>query len=144
VESEAEVEFAKRQAQLARARLSAQLGSDVPLTLMGLRSAERWLRGHFLVRTAPLDDFHRLGFLLGEVMRGLYGGRWDFADARRTGDWAHAALVFPELPFLPVGRILKLLVEQPEGNGLDDYVRLVPAARSEMRRDRPPRTVREQ
>jgi hypothetical protein len=136
VEDDAEVSFAKEQALQARTRIAAQIGNDVPLTLVGLRSAERWLRSHFLVRTAPLDDFHRLGFLLGEVMRGLYGGRWDFADARRTGDWAHAALVFPELPFLPLGRILKMLLEQPEGNGLDEYVRLVPAARTDMRRDR--------
>jgi len=131
----ADEEFAAATAEQARATLSRDLGTEVPATLVGLRSAERWLREHFLVRTAPIDDFDRVGFLVGEVMRGLYGGEWSLGKARQSGHWADAALVYPELPFFPVGRVLKLLAEQPEGNGLDDYARLVPAARRDLRRD---------
>ncbi len=129
-------DFAKSTASRALAVMGRDLGAEIPQTLVGLRTAERWLRGHFLLRAAHVDEFHALGFLLGEVMRGLYGGEWNFDKAHRSGDWADAALTYPELPFMPVGRILKLLIEQPEGNGLDEYARLVPAARNDMRRDR--------
>jgi hypothetical protein len=125
--------FAASCAKQACTFIARDLGVDIPMTLVGLRHAERWLRGQFLVRTVPLADLHRLGFLLGEVMRGLYGGKWSFDQARQTADLADTALIQPELPFYPLGRVMKMMLEQPEGNGLDEYVRLVPAARKGMK-----------
>ncbi|MBX3729671.1 MAG: hypothetical protein KF858_10845 [Candidatus Sumerlaeia bacterium] len=110
-----------------------RFGSPLVLSLQGVRELERFLRSQFFLCGLPPDAFVQAGLFVGEVGRGLFGGEWDFAEARETGEPARIALRWPELPYYPVGRVLRLLTDQPEGEALDEYLRLIPAARKELR-----------
>jgi len=105
----------------------------IPLTLQGAREAERFLRSHFFLFALHQETLVRMGFFLGEIARGLHEGEWDYTEVRDTHDPARAALRWPELPYYPVGRVMKLVTEQPETETFDEYIRLVPSARKELR-----------
>lgn len=119
-------------------------GLPLPMTLQGVREAERFLRAQFFLCTLPERTIAAMGFFVGEVGRGLFDGRWDFAELRAGGDVSRAALAWPELAYYPVGKVFKLLIEQPEGESLDEYLRLIPSARKTMREEiRPQRNTDE-
>lgn len=107
----------------------ARHGQPLPRNLVGLREVDRFLRTHFLVHALRHETLVDLGVLMGELARGLFKGEWSFDEARATGDATRMAVRWPELDLYPVGRVYKLLVEQPESQTLDEYVRSVPAAR---------------
>lgn len=134
VEPGRETWMAQASAEAFRAFWRARFGAEVALSLQGLREAERLLRSQFLMLTLREETLVQLGFFAGEIARGLYGGEWDFAEARTTRDPARCAMRWPELPLYPIGRTFKLLTERPEGEALDDFVRLVPSARRELRK----------
>lgn len=121
-------------AQRFRQRWFARHKAALPLSLQGVREAEAYLRSQFFLLF--LDDFElaTMGFFLGEVTRGLFQGEWTFDEALRREDATRAALAWPELPYYPVGKVFKMLTEQPEDGAFDEYVRLVPSARSELRK----------
>lgn len=119
----------------------ARFEADLPFSLQGVREAERFLRSQFFLFGIGEESLVDAGFFVGEVGRGLFGGKWDFAEVRESADAARAALVWPELPYYPVGRVLRLMTEQPEGESLDEYLRLVPSARQELRKTQTPATT---
>lgn len=126
--------FAQASAEAFRTFWRARFGADVALSLQGVREAERLLRSQFLLLTLREETLVQMGFFAGEVARGLYQGEWDFAEARAGSDPARCALRWPELPLYPVGRTLRVLTERPEKEALDDFIRTVPSARSELRK----------
>jgi hypothetical protein len=111
----------------------ARFGSPLVLSLQGVRELERFLRSQFFVCGLSPEALVQAGLFVGEVGRGLFGGEWDLSEAQRTGEPARIALSWPELPCYPAGRVLRLMTEQPEGEALDEYLRLIPAARRELR-----------
>lgn len=112
----------------------ARFGRELPLSLSGVRELDKFLRTHYLVTAVSEEQLIGAGFFLGEVTRGLFDGEWDFREAE---DATRAALVWPEIKYYPVGRIYKMITALPEGEPLDEYVRLVPAARKEMKDKQP-------
>ncbi|MDX2175057.1 MAG: hypothetical protein SF028_01160 [Candidatus Sumerlaeia bacterium] len=108
----------------------ARFGQPLAPNLRGVRELDRYLRTQYLLMTAPDSAFAGAGFFLGEVARGLFGGEWRPWPAEEP--WK-AALAWPELPYYPAGRVFKMLSELPEAEPLDEYVRLVPSARKELR-----------
>jgi len=138
-------DFAKRMAKLSgvpAAELAARLtqdfrdswqtrfGRELPLSLNGVRELDKFFRTHYLIAAITEEQMIGAGFFVGEVTRGLFDGEWDFRHAQ---DATSAALEWPELSYFPVGRIYKMMTTLPEGEPLDEYVRLVPAARKEMK-----------
>lgn len=122
-------EAAHTMAQDFRKEWEARLGAPVALSLMGVRQVDRFLRSHYIACFLEEGDFVRAGIFLGEVGRGLFGGNWDFSH----GDAPDLApLRYPELDYYPIGRIFKMMVEKPEGEPLDEYLRLIPSARREL------------
>lgn len=112
----------------------ARFGMPPALSLQGVRELERFLRSQFFLVMLEEDRLAEAGVFLGEVGRGLFQGEWDFAEARGPDGTARVALLWPELPYYPVGRVLRLVTERPEGEALDEYLRLIPSARAEMRK----------
>lgn len=104
-----------------------RFGAELRANLRSVRELDRWLRTHYLVCRASEAEWICAGLLVGEVARGLFGGTWvPGADPIR------ATLRFPELDYQPVGRIYKMMTELPEGEPLEDYVRILPSARREL------------
>lgn len=124
---------ARREAESFREFWKFRQRADLPLTLLGVREVERWLRTHQVANFLSEGRMAQAGFFVGEVGRGLFGGEWDFA-VLTTVD--RAALRFPELDYLPVGRIYRLMVEGAAPQPLDEYLRLIPSARRELARQR--------
>ncbi|MDK2970606.1 MAG: hypothetical protein PWP23_361 [Candidatus Sumerlaeota bacterium] len=112
----------------------ARFGMPPALSLQGVRELERFLRSQFFLIMLEEDRLAEAGVFLGEVGRGLFQGEWDFAEARGPEGTARVALRWPELPYYPVGRVLRLVTERPEGEALDEYLRLIPSARTEIRK----------
>lgn len=104
----------------------------LPVSLTGVREVDGFLRSHYYVRFVDYRTLLAAGFFLGEVGRGLFGGDWVFEDSPRE-DRAFL-LRYPELDYRPIGRVLKMMDERPEGEALDEYIRLVPSARAELRK----------
>ncbi|MCC5874693.1 MAG: hypothetical protein JJU11_00605 [Candidatus Sumerlaeia bacterium] len=129
------LEAAHAMAQDFRAQWAARLGSPVALSLMGVRQLDRFLRTHFIACFLEEGDLVRAGVFLGEVGRGLFGGSWDFTQGEEPD---LAPLKFPELDYFPVGRIFKMMTERPDGEPLDEYLRLIPSARRELAGGGPP------
>jgi hypothetical protein len=115
----------------------ARFRAAPPLSLAGVREAERFLRSQFFLCGIDEAFVLRLGGFVGEVARGLYQGEWSADEARATGAPERLALVHPELPLYPVGRCLRLWHAKPEGEALDEFIRVIPSARSELRRRQP-------
>ncbi len=111
--------------------------ADLPLSLVGTREVERFLRGQFFLLTLHAETLVHMGFYVGEVGRELFGGEWDFAPAILDRDPTRVALKWPELDYYPVGKVFKLLTEQPENEALDEYLRLIPSARQQLRDQTP-------
>lgn len=128
---EAANEQAALEADRFRAAWRVRFRQELPFTLLGVRELDQFLRSHFLVSRFPESEWARAGFFLGEVGRGLFGGDWELANARAPHE---AALHFPELDYLPIGRIYRMMTERPTGDPLDEYLRLIPSARSELRK----------
>jgi hypothetical protein len=125
---------AKTEAQQFQRFWKERFGADLALSLTGVREAERFLRSQFFLITLRYETFVQMGFFVGEAARGLFEGQWDFREAAAENDPARAALAWPELSYYPVGRVLRLLTEQPETETLDEYIRLIPSARNELRK----------
>lgn len=122
---------ALQQAEAFRARWKERhRGMELPLSLIGVRQLDAFLRSHYAANFLPDGALVQAGFYVGEVARGLFEGQWDL-EAPSTID--RAALCWPELAYYPVGRVYKMMTSWPEGDPLDEYVRLVPAARKELR-----------
>lgn len=102
----------------------------LPLSLNGVRELDRMLRSNFLLCSMNDDALVGAGLFVGEVARGLFGGEWRFDE---VPPWHRVALEWPELRLRPIGRIFKMFTELPEGEPLDEFVRVVPAARKELR-----------
>lgn len=111
--------------------------SDLPLTLLGVREMDSFLRSHYLINFLREEELINAGFFVGEVTRGLFEGEWHLAEARSPAD---ARLRFPELDYFPVGKVFKLMTERPEDQKLDEYILLVPSARSELRKQQAPKS----
>lgn len=111
----------------------ARHGQPLPRNLVGLREVDRYLRTHYLVFALRHETLVDLGVLVGELARGLFDGAWSWDEARTSGDITRAAVRWPDLELYPIGRVYKMLVDQPEGQTLDEYVRSVPAARQAVR-----------
>ncbi|CAN5278802.1 hypothetical protein BH09SUM1_BH09SUM1_32880 [soil metagenome] len=124
---------AEHHAQAFRKYWSDRHQSELPPTLLGVREMDKFLRSNYLLNFLGEEQLIAAGFFLGEVARGLFGGHWDFS---RSSNRINAALVYPELEFYPVGRIFKMMTEQPEGEPLDEYVRLIPSARKAVREEK--------
>jgi hypothetical protein len=107
----------------------------LPLTLTGVRELDGFLRSHYLLSTLDAGRLAEAGFFLGEVTRGLFGGVWVADGAAEPAD---VALRWPELDYFPVGRVFRMMLARPAGEPLDEYVRLVPSARAELRKAAPP------
>lgn len=109
----------------------SRVGMSPPLSLMGVREVDGFLRSHYFV--SFLGDGHlvQAGIFVGEVGRGLFEGVWDFT---RLESADRAALRYPELEYYPVGRIYKMMTERPSADPLDEYLRLIPSARAELRK----------
>ncbi len=105
-----------------------RFGAELPLSLRGVRELDRWLRTHYLVCGVTEAEMLCAGLFVGEVARGLFGGEWS-----PDPDPVRTALRFPELDYKPVGRIFKMMTELPEREPLEDYVRVIPSARRELR-----------
>ncbi len=105
-----------------------RFGGDLPVNLRSVRELDRWMRTQYLVCGSVEEEWLCAGFLVGEVARGLFGGEWV-----GSGDPVRASLRHPELDLKPVGRVYRMLTELPEGEPLEDYVRVLPAARRELR-----------
>lgn len=106
----------------------SRFGAELPLSLRGVRELDRWLRTHYLVCGVTEAEMLCAGLFVGEVARGLFGGEWS-----PDPDPVRTALRFPELDYKPVGRIFKMMTELPEREPLEDYVRVIPSARRELR-----------
>lgn len=106
---------------------------DLPFSLTGVRELDGFLRSHYFANFLPDRMVYGAGFYVGEVTRGLFEGKWVFDGIGQDAGIEKAALHFPELDYYPVGRILKMMTECPEGEALDEYIRLVPSARKELR-----------
>lgn len=114
-----------------RAHWGERLGASLPFSLVGVRALDGFLRTHYTACFLGGADLARAGFFLGEVGRGLFQGQWDFRGATRV---EAAPLRYPELDYFPVGRIFKMMTEQPGAEPLDEYLRLIPSARAELRK----------
>jgi hypothetical protein len=114
-----------------RAAWKQHFGADLPFTLTGVREMDGFLRSQYLISILSADDKVAAGFFLGEVTRGLFGGEWSLSEASAAHE---AALHFPEIDYYPIGKVFKVLAERPEDQQLDEYVRLLPSARSELRK----------
>lgn len=112
----------------------ARYRTELPLSLVGVRELDGFLRSHSFVNFLPDAVPLRAGLYVGEVGRALFGGTWvtDAAEPERC------ALRHPELDFYPVGRVLRMLTEFPDGDPLDEYLRLIPSARAELRKQGDP------
>ncbi len=119
-------EYSERFRQFWRARFPVEL----PLSLTGVREVDGFLRSHYYLNFLGDVQLIEAGFFLGEVARGLFEGEWKFSESKAAED---AALVWLEIEYFPIGRIYKMMTEQPTGEPLDEYIRLVPSARKEMR-----------
>lgn len=113
-----------------RAHWRERPGGELPLSLVGVRALDGFLRTHYISCFLGPADLARAGFFLGEVGRGLFEGRWDF---RGLPSLESAPLRYPELDYFPIGRIFKMMTGQPAGEPLDEYLRLIPSARAELR-----------
>jgi len=122
-------------AEEMRAEWKSRLRNDLPFTLVGVRELDGWLRSHYFVNRLEESTLVGAGFFVGEVARGLFGGEWSF---RGASAFHEAALRFPELDYFPIGRIYKQMDQRPEGEKLDEYIRLVPSARKELRQQSEP------
>lgn len=120
---------AVRQSESFREFWRERFRSELPLSLLGVREADRFLRTHYFAFFLNEDVLRTAGFFLGEVGRGLFQGEWRFEGS----DPVYAALVYPELPYRPVGRIFKSIAEFPDDAPLDEYLRMIPSARRELR-----------
>lgn len=117
-----------------RAFWKARFGQEIPFNLRMAKEMDAFLRTHYLVFALHEATLAHAGLYIGEVARGLFGGEWQPLGA---GEEAHRlALAWPELRYYPIGRVCRMLTECPEGEGLDEYVRLIPAARKELRDQR--------
>ncbi len=105
-------------------------GMSPPLSLTGVREVDGFLRSHYYVSFLSPERLVQAGFFVGEIGRGLFDGQWHFGD---MGTIDRAALRFPELDYFPVGRLFKMMTERPAGEPLDEYLRLIPSARKELR-----------
>ena len=105
-------------------------GVDIPLSLTGVRELDGFLRSHYYINCVTDGTLASAGFFIGEVGRGLFQGEWNFEGLEQI---ERAALRYPELDYYPVGRIFKMMTERPEGETLDEYIRLIPSARKELR-----------
>ncbi len=103
----------------------------LPLSLTGVRELDGFLRSHYFISLLPESFLFNAGCLVGEVARGLFGGEWAWNEHPRPD---RIALRWPELDYYPVGRIYKMMTARPEGEPLDEYIRLVPSARAELRK----------
>lgn len=103
----------------------------LPLSLTGVRELDGFLRSHYFISLLPESFLFEAGCLVGEVTRGLFGGKWAWDEQPRPD---RIALRWPELDYYPVGRIYKMMTTRPEGEPLDEYIRLVPSARAELRK----------
>ncbi len=111
-----------------------RFGRPLPPSLHGVRQMDSFLRSQYLFATVRDETIAQSGFFLGEVARSLFQGEWDFTKARETGAAKDAALCWPEIDLYPIGRIYKMLTERPDADPLDEYIRLIPSARSELRK----------
>ncbi len=102
---------------------------ELPVSLQGCRILDRFLRENYFLNFHRQETYILAGFYLGEIIRGLFQGEWKL-DA---SDIIRSRIEWPELSYYPVGRIFKMLSEFPIGEPLDEYVRLVPSARKEIR-----------
>jgi hypothetical protein len=114
-----------------RAFWKSRFGQEIPFSLRMVKDMDAFLRTHYLVFALHEATLAHAGLYVGEVARGLFGGTWQPLPA---GAEVHRlALAWPELTYYPVGRVFRMMSECPEGEGLGDYVRLIPAARKELR-----------
>lgn len=121
---------ASESAQAFRLWMDQSTGAGkIPLSLVGVREIDRFLRSHYCVNCLEEDALVGAGFFLGETARGLFGGTWSLKE---TPPWDRAALVWPELPYYPVGRVFKMLTQRPLGDPLDEYIRIIPSARKAL------------
>lgn len=120
------LEITTKSAQDFRAWMGMALGGNLPLSLVGVRELDRFLRSHYYLNCLPEQALVGGGFFLGETARGLFGGTWSLKD---SPPWDRAALHWPELPYYPVGRIYKMMTQRPPGDALDEYLRVIPSAR---------------
>lgn len=125
------LDFVAAQEQAFRAFWRQRFGGELPLSLLGMRELDGFLRSHYLLSFIEDTRLVQAGFAIGEVGRGLFGGEWDFRAATSI---EKVALRFPELDYYPVGRIMKMMTERPEGSPLDEYLRVIPSARAELRK----------
>jgi hypothetical protein len=118
-----------------RAFWKDRFGVNLPITLLGVREVDGFLRSHYIA--CFLTDFQLItaGFFIGEVARGLFEGEW---IKEKAGTIEKTALRFPELDYYPIGRIFKMMTEHPAGDPLDEYIRLIPSARRELQKSKEP------
>ncbi|MCB2153846.1 hypothetical protein KQI84_03090 [bacterium] len=133
--SETPITTATQTARDFRAFWKERFRIVLPNSLQGVREAERFLRSQFFLFGLHEETLVQMGFFVGEVGRGLFEGEWKFDELQATNDPTRAALVWPELPYYPVGKIYKLITEHPEGESLDEYLRLIPSARHALKSD---------
>src|SRR5690606_24158744 len=110
-----------------------RFGFPLPLTLQGVRELERFIRSQFFLFSLHEETLAQFGFFIGEVGRGLFEGEWNFDELREGGHPSRVALAWPELSYYPIGRIYKMFTERQESDALDEYLRLIPSARHELR-----------
>lgn len=121
---------AQSMAQEFRDHWAKRHGAPLPLSLMGVRQLDQMIRTHYFACFLTGGDLLHAGVYLGEVGRGLFEGEWDFTNIQ---DPHLAPLRYPELDYYPIGRLFKMLTTHPEGEPLDEYLRLIPSARKELR-----------
>jgi hypothetical protein len=127
-------EAAHQFAEDFRDKWKESVGASLPFSLVGVREVDRYLRTQYYVRFMSEGNLALAGFFVGEVARGLFSGAWNFENLPAIED---AALRWPEIDYHPVGRIYKMMSTWPDGEALDEYVRLVPSARAELRGGNP-------
>lgn len=108
---------------------------SLPLSLTGVRELDGYIRSNYYINFLTENQVAQAGFFVGEVTRGLFEGNWNFEGLDQI---ERAALQYPELSYYPIGRLYKMLTERPEREPLDEYIRLLPSARKELREKESP------
>ncbi|MGF1572023.1 MAG: hypothetical protein ACFCU1_03035 [Sumerlaeia bacterium] len=104
-----------------------------PLTrsLVGAKELDIFLKSQYFVFSCDHLLLQHMGIFIGEIARGLYGGQWTLESTSGVSD---LKLVYPELALSPLGKIYKTLSKQAEDESLEEYLRLIPSAREELRK----------
>ncbi len=116
--------------EVFRDNWEACFGRELPLSLIGLKELDKYLQSHYILNFLSIEELIAAGLYTGEIGRQLFGGEWIIPESKRSD---RIALRYPELDYFPVGRIFKMMTEKPEKEPLDEYIRLIPSARKELR-----------